>query len=48
MTLTNNFFAGRLFAAVFALLLSATMVVGSVGPAFNAQPASVSAQGLVA
>jgi hypothetical protein len=31
----SNIFGGRLFAALFAVMLSAAMVYGSVGPAFN-------------
>ncbi|GEM_PF-1475308 len=44
---SNSLFAGRVVAAFFAVLLSATMVIGSVGPAVQAQGA-VHTQGLIA
>ncbi|HZV56840.1 MAG TPA: hypothetical protein VFF89_04125 [Sphingobium sp.] len=34
---SHSLVTGRIFAAVFAILLSATMVVGSVGPAVQVQ-----------
>ncbi len=36
---STNIFGARLMAAFFALLLSATMVAGAVGPAYNVQAA---------
>ncbi|MBO9574282.1 MAG: hypothetical protein J7494_00955 [Sphingobium sp.] len=34
---STSFFTSRFFAAVCALLLSTTMVLSSVGPAYNVQ-----------
>jgi hypothetical protein len=48
MTMTDTFFAGRIVAAVFAFMLSATIMVGAVGPAVNVQPAAIGAQGPLA
>ena len=44
MTINATAFTSRFFAAAFAILLSTTMVIGSVGPAFNgdATPAAQS------
>lgn len=39
MTNSNNLFGSHMLAAFFAVLLSATMVLGSVGPAYNVQAA---------
>jgi hypothetical protein len=47
MTMTNNNFASRVMAAFFAVVLSATMLAGSVGPAYNGT-ASLSAQDHIA
>ena len=46
MTMNSTNFASRVFAAAFAVLLSATMVISSVGPAFN--NASDAAQSYIA
>ena len=43
----SNFFSGRILAAVAALVLSTTMVLSSVGPAYNTQSGQ-SAQGYIA
>ncbi len=34
----SNLFSSRILAAVAALVLSTTMVLSSVGPAYNTQP----------
>ena len=44
---TTNLYGTRMMAAFFALLLSATMVLSSVGPAYNVQ-APHAAQDLIA
>ena len=44
---TNNLFSSRIMAAICALVLSTTMVLSSVGPAFNAEPSKTS-QGNIA
>jgi len=43
----NNIFAGRVMAAFFAVLMSATMLAASVGPAYQGQ-ASQPAQSMIA
>jgi len=43
-----NLFGSRMMAAVFALALSATMVAGAVGPAFNGVALTQIADGSIA